>query len=41
MKQKVKKELQEFNNVANIETFSSKNGDGVSEVLEIIGSLKN
>ena len=41
MKQKVKKELQEFNNVANIETFSSKNGDGVSEVLEIIGDLKN
>ena len=35
------KELQEFNNVANIETFSSKNGDGVSEVLEIIGGLKN
>ena len=41
MKQKVKKALQEFNNVANIETFSSKNGDGVSEVLEIIGGLKN
>jgi len=41
IKQKVKKELQEFNNVTNIETFSSKNGDGVSEVLEIIGGLKN
>ena len=41
IKQKVKKELQGFDNVANIETFSSKDGDGVSEVLEIIGGLKN
>ena len=30
-----------FPNQNGIETFSSKNGDGVSEVLEIIGGLKN
>lgn len=33
--------LSDYKNISNIQTFSSKNGDGVNEVLEIIGNLKN
>ena len=36
MKNKTIKDLKNFNNIINIQTFSAKNGDGVKEALDSI-----
>ena len=41
IRQKAEKELIEYDNVKNIINFSSKNGDGVKEVLRAIHEMKN